>query len=61
MKFTTVVLGLFAALAVAAPAPQPEAAPAPEGAKIEARQSCGQCHSGGRTCCGVGGCWIYSC
>jgi hypothetical protein len=63
MKFSTVILGAFVALAAAAPAPQPDAAPADinDAAKLEARQGCGRCYNGTRNCCGVGGCMLVRC
>jgi hypothetical protein len=63
MKFSTIILGAFVALAAAAPAPQPEALAAEDvaNAKLEARQYCSKCSNGGRTCCGPAGCVAFSC
>lgn len=63
MKFNTVLVGLFAALAAAAPAPQPQelSANIQEDVKLEARQGCGRCYSGTRTCCGAHGCTMVRC
>jgi hypothetical protein len=58
MKFTAILLGLFVAVAVAAPAANPEAKPEP--AELGKRQ-CGQCYGGTRNCCGVGGCMLFPC
>jgi hypothetical protein len=65
MKFTTTILALFVAFAAANPVPAPDAAvsagEAVEDAKIVARQSCGKCYSGTKTCCGMGGCIMVKC
>ncbi|KAL2753157.1 hypothetical protein ACRALDRAFT_1078114 [Sodiomyces alcalophilus JCM 7366] len=63
MKFTTVVLGLFVAIAAAVPAPQPQevSADAKADVKLEARQNCGACYGGTRNCCGPGGCMLFKC
>ncbi|KAH3942328.1 hypothetical protein HBH98_237300 [Parastagonospora nodorum] len=67
MQFTTVIVALFAAVAMAAPAAEPApvaiAAPAAEAAPADlvARANCTECKNGKRSCCSLTTCSIYSC
>lgn len=61
MQFTTVIVALFAAVTIAAPAAEP--APAALAAPAAEAQSsfCDKCQNGKKTCCSLTSCSIYSC
>ena len=59
MKLTTIIFGLFVAVAMAAPAANPEANN--EARSDLAKRQCGECVGGTRNCCGVGGCMLVKC
>jgi hypothetical protein len=57
MQFTTIIVALFAAVAMAVPAAEPvaDAAPAAQGVY------CTKCTKGSQSCCGLTTCNIYPC
>ena len=57
MQFTTVIVALFAAVAMAAPAPAAE----PVAAPVAQSTFCTECKDGGRSCCSLTACYVYKC
>jgi hypothetical protein len=56
MQFTTVIVALFAAIAMAAPAAEPAAADLAAAAAY-----CTKCSGGSKSCCSLTTCNIYPC
>jgi hypothetical protein len=58
MQFTAVIVALFAAVAMAAPAAEPVAEAVPDKA---AANYCTPCKNEGQSCCSLTACYVYSC